>query len=43
MTQHRQIQEFIEQALLVHVGEIAEILFFLIGAMTIIEFSIYVK
>lgn len=32
-----ELTHFIEEALLTHVGEIAEILFFLIGAMTIVE------
>lgn len=34
---HGDPAHFIEEALLAHVGEIAEILFFLIGAMTIVE------
>ena len=34
---HEETQHYIEESLLEHLGEIAEILFFLLGAMTIVE------
>lgn len=37
LEQHQDLNHFIEEALLVKVGEISEILFFLLGAMTIVE------